>query len=947
MSSIAHLNQNLRALCREGHLKEALHILRTTHNFSVDCNTYLHLLQTCIANKALSEGRQIHSHINEREHKFATDTSLQNKLINFYDKCGSFTDACRVFNHITEQDIFSWNMMIAAYRRHGHSQEALTLFHKMQHTDTQPNQFTFANIIQVCAKMGALEQGMETHQKITESGFLSDDVVVTGLIDMYAKCGSIHKARQLFDKICNPDVVSWTAMITACVKSGAFDEALRLLEEMPQPNVVSWTAIIAGYAQNGFCEMALEIFKRMQLTDVKPNSVTFVNTLPACAKVGALEEGMEIHQKALESGLLSDVVVKNALVDFYAKCGRIQKAYALFDQMPQRDVVSWTAMIAGYAQNGFPGKSLEIFKKMQLEGVKPDLSTFTSVLPACAKLGDLEQGMEIHQKIKETGLLSDAIIANALIDMYAKCGSIQTAHELFDKIRQRDAVSWNAIIAGYAQNGFPERALGGLIQMQLAGVKADSATFASILPVCAKMGALEMGMEIHRRLIEGGFLSHIELMTALIDMYAKCGTIQKACKLFDKIPQRDAVSWNAMIAGYTQNGLTEQALQVFKQTQLADVEPNSATFVSILPACAKMGALEQGMEIHQKAIKYGFLCDILLMNALMYMYAKCGNIWKVRTLFDTLHQPNVASWNAMIAAYAMHGYSEDVLKLFQLMQHSVTDPNHVSFISVLFACSHAGLLDDGCKYFSIMSDHYCIMPTIDHYVCIVDLLGRAGYLEETLNFVLKMPLKPDVIVWMCFLGACKSYKNVELSEFVATLLIELDPKSAAPYILLSNSYAEVGRWSDLQKVRQMMKDRGIKKLPGCSWIEVHKIVHGFCVGDRKHPQTQEIYAELEKLSWEMKAAGYIPDTRPALSDVVEEDKESLLCHHSEKLAIAFGLLNTSPGTTIRVVKNLRICGDCHTAIKFISKIVAREIVVRDANRFHHFEHGQCSCGDYW
>ncbi|KAH9293625.1 hypothetical protein KI387_041172, partial [Taxus chinensis] len=282
-------------------------------------------------------------------------------------------------------------------------------------------------------------------------------------------------------------------------------------------------------------------------------------------------------------------------------------------------------------------------------------------------------------------------------------------------------------------------------------------------------------------------------------------------------------------------------------------------------------------------------------------------------LFDKMPQRDVVSWTAMIAGYAQNGFCKDALKLFELMKHSGTYPDHVSFACVLFACSHAGLVDEGCKYFNGMSDSYCITPTIDHYVCMVDLLGRAGYLEETLNFIIKMPIKPVVVVWMCLLGACRSHKNIGLGVFTATLLFELDPKNAATYVLLSNIYAEVGRWGEVQMVRRLMKDRGIKKIPGCSWIEGHKMVHAFCVGDRSHPQTQEIYAKLEKLSWEMKAAGYFPDSRHVLNDVEEEEKELFLCHHSEKLAIAFGLLNTPPGTTIRVVKNLRVCVDCHTA----------------------------------
>ncbi|XP_057873534.2 pentatricopeptide repeat-containing protein At3g12770 [Cryptomeria japonica] len=891
---------------------------------------------------------------------------------------GRLKDARKIFDNMTEKDVLSWNLIIATYRRHGYPQEALKLFQQIQRTGVQPDHFTFTTILPTCAQTRAMEKGMEIHQNIIDRGFLWDVVVVNALMDMYAKCGRMHKARELFDKMPQQVPVSWNTMIAGYAQNGALDEALQILKRMPQPNVISWTAMIAGYAQNGIAEKALEIFYQMQLAGVKQNSTTFVSIIPACAKLGAVKQGKEIHRSTMESGLSSNVVIASALMDMYAKCGSVHKAQKLFDKMPQRDVVSWTSMIAGYTQNGFVEQALETFKQMQLVGVRPNSTTYASILPACAKMGALEPGMGIHQTIIESGFSTDLVVVNALIDMYAKCGSISKAHELFDNMPQRNVVSWAAIIAVYTQNGLVEKSLETFKQMQLSGVKPSSATFASILTACAKMGALEGGMEIHKSIIDSGFLSDVVVANALIDMYGKCGSIPKAWKLFSKMSERSVVSWTAMIAGYAQNGfleeasrifqempernviswttmiagyarngLVEKALETYQEMQLADVKPNLTTFTIILSASARMGALEEGMDIHRSVIESGLCSNAVVVSALIDMYAKCGSIQKARGLFNKMLQRDVVLWTAMIAGYAMHGYGKDALKLFELMKHSGTYPDQVSFVCVLFACSHAGLVDEGCKYFSCMRDFYCITPKLEHYVCVVDILARAGYLEEALIFIIKMPIKPAIVVWMCLLSACRSPMNTRLGAFTANLLFELDPKNAASYVLLSDIYAEVGRWGDAQKVRRLMKDKEIRKTPGCSWIEVHKRVHAFCVGDRSHPQTQEIYAMLEKLSYEMKAAGYAPNSRLALNDVEKEEKELFLNHHSEKLAIAFGLLNTSPGTTVRVVKNLRVCVECHTATKFISKIVARKIVVRDANRFHHFNQGECSCGDYW
>ncbi|XP_057842699.2 pentatricopeptide repeat-containing protein At2g13600 isoform X2 [Cryptomeria japonica] len=570
-----NLNLSLTELCREGLLKEALHILLTLYNAPTNFSIYIQLLQTCISKKALLEGKQIHSHINERNFEFATCKPLQNTLIRMYDKCGSLVDARQVFDQMNERDGFSWNIIISAYQRHGYPHEALTMFHRMQPTGVWPDQFTYPSILKVCAEIRDLEQGMDFHQSILERGFLSDDVVANALVDMYAKCGNIYKAREVFEKIA-------------------------------QKNVVSWTAMISGYVQNGFCDKALETFKQMQSAGVKPNSMTFASVLPACGKIGAFKQGTDIHQIIMERGFFSDVVVTNALIHMYAKCGSIHKARHLFDKMCQKNVVSWTAMIAGYAQNGVLDEALRLFKEMP----------------------------------------------------------------------KRNVISWNAMIAGYAHNGIVAKAMEIFKDMQLAGVKPNSTTFASILPACAKMGVLGQGMAIHQSIMERGFLVNITVANALIDTYAKCGNIHKARKLFDGMPQKDVVSWTAMIAGYTQNGFVEIALEAFKQMLLAGVKPASTTFTSILSACAKMGALGQGAVIHKSIIEEGISSEVEIANALVDMYCKCGSIYRARGLFDQIPQKNVVSWTAMITGYAQNGFSKDALKLFELMKQSRTYPDH-------------------------------------------------------------------------------------------------------------------------------------------------------------------------------------------------------------------------------------------------------------------------------
>eukprot|EP01018_Ginkgo_biloba_P002730 Gb_33133 [translate_table: standard] len=449
--------------------------------------------------------------------------------------------------------------------------------------------------------------------------------------------------------------------------------------------------------------------------------------------------------------------------------------------------------------------------------------------------------------------------------------------------------------------------------------RVDTSTYVSLLQVCIKKKALLEGKLIHTHMNEKGLmpegkLVHRFLWNTLVNMYAKCGSIVDARSVFDQMTERNVFSWTVMIAAYSRHGPAEEALILFYQMQRTGVQPDQFTFASVLPACANLGALEQGTEIHDEIIKNGFQFDVFVENALIDMYAKCGTIDKARDVFDKMPVRDCVSWNTMIGGYAMHGCGKEALRLFERMEHSGTKPDHVTLVCVLYACCHSGLVAEGWQYFSCMSDNYHITPAVEHYGCMVDLLCRAGRLDEAEDFINRMPIKPDATVWRCLLGSCRTHNNIELGQCVAERLFELEPENDANYVLLSNIYSAAGKWDDYENIRRMMKERRVKKTPGCSWIEVNKQVHAFIGGDMSHPLMQSICERLERLSSQMKAAGYAPDTRYVLNDVEEEQKEQILCHHSEKLAIAFGLINTPPGKIIRVIKNLRVCGDCHSAL---------------------------------
>eukprot|EP01018_Ginkgo_biloba_P009804 Gb_15644 [translate_table: standard] len=686
------------------------------------------------------------------------------------------------------------------------------------------------------------------------------------------------------------------------------------MEEQPTANNIvhgidiSNRGDMKSLCMQGLLNEAFQIFHLMNHRGTQPDDSAYGPLLQGCVNKKALPEGKLVHAHMVQTGFKLNRFLGTKLVVLYARCRGLAEARRVLDEMPNPDVVSWTAMITAYSRHGRDEEALTLFYQMQQAGIQPDQFTFASVLPACANLASLKHGKDIHEGIIRSGIEPDVFVGSALVDMYIKCGSVENARDIFDKMTERNVVTWTAMIAGYAQNGHLDEALA-----------------------------------LFQKMPERNIVS----WNAMIAGYAQNGYVEEALHLFEKMPERDVVSWSGMIAGYVQNGHFIEALELFRQMQLGGVKPNSVSFVSLLPACANLAALEHGKEVHEDIIRHGFHSDIVVGNALVDMYAKCGSIDVARKMFDKMPEQDAVSWNAIIVGYAMHGHGEEALHLFEQMQHSGTKPNHVTFIGVLFACCHAGLVDYGWQHFDRMSQDYSITPTVEHYCCMVDLLGRAGKLDEAYNFINKMPIKPNAVVWASLLGACRTHTHIKLAECVAGRLFELDPENASHYVLLSNIYAAAGRWDDVENVRKMMKDRGVKKKPGCSWIEVNNKVYAFAVGDKPYPQMQKIYVELERLSGQMKEAGYVPSTNSVLHDVEEEQKEYILYHHSEKLAIAFGLINTSHGTPIRIIKNLRVCGDCHSAIKFISKIVAREIFVRDANRFHHFKDGWCSCGDYW
>ncbi|KAH8961063.1 hypothetical protein BDL97_05G031600 [Sphagnum fallax] len=738
----------------------------------------------------------------------------------------------------------------------------------------------------------------------------------------------------------------------------------------------SWNRRLAKFVKTGEYEKTMELFKQMQKEGMRPDRFTFVPVLNACAGLRALEEGRRAHELIMQTGCEADVFVGSSLVDMYAKCGHMVDALRVFNKMPSRDVVTWsalilghvkygqgqkalelfrqmqqevtwTAMILGHVNCGQGQKALELFQKMQQEGVHPDAVTFVGVLNACASIMALEEGRHAHELIIQSGYESDAFVGSSLIDMYAKCGSMEEASRVFNTIPSQAVVCWTAMIFGHVKCGEGHKALELFQKMQQEGVHPDAVTFVGVLNACASIMALEEGRRAHELIIQSGYESDAFVGSSLIDMYAKCGSMEEASRVFNKLPSRAVVCWTAMIFGHVKCGEGHKALELFQKMQQEGVHPDAVTFVGVLNACASIMALEEGRRAHEQIIRSRCESDFFVRNSLVDMYAKCGSMEDACRVFNTMPSHDVVSWNALLGGFAMHGQHKEALVHFERMCEEGVHPDDITFVCLLSACSHGGFVDEGLRFYALMTTVYRIPAKLEHYTCMVDLLGRAGHLQEAENMIQGMPCKPNAAIWTALLGACRIHGNVEMGERVAKRVLELEPKNAAGFVLLSNLYAATGNLELSESVERQRKERDVKKQPGRTWIEVNDVVHTFVVDDQIHPQVIKIRAELKRLSSLMHAAGYVPDTKFVLHDVEEEEKVFHLCHHSVKLAIAFGLMSNDPGTPLRIVKNLRVCEDCHTSTKFISKIVRRKIIVRDANRFHHFENGVCSCKDYW
>ncbi|KAG6625722.1 putative pentatricopeptide repeat-containing protein At1g68930 [Carya illinoinensis] len=669
----------------------------------------------------------------------------------------------------------------------------------------------------------------------------------------------------------------------------------------------------------------------------------------------------------------------NTILSAYSKQGHLLEMQLIFDRMPEKDGISWNSLISGYASHGSLVESVKVYKLMFKKGpTNLNRITFSTMLILSSNQGCVDLGSQVHGHIVKFGFQSYQFVGSPLVDMYSKMGLIYDAKRVFDEMpeknvvmhntmitgllrhgivedarrlfqgmHERDSVSWTTMIGGLAQNGWSREAVEVLREMRSEGLDMDQFTFGSALAACGGLLALEEGKQIHAYIIRTDHENNVFVGSALVDMYCKCKSIKFAEAVFMRMTSKNVVSWTAMLVGYGQNGYSEEAVRIFCNMQRNGIAPDEFTLGSVISSCANLASLEEGAQFHAWAVVSGLISFITVSNALVSLYSKCGSIRHSHRMFNDMKIKDEVSWTALVSGFAQFGEAKETIDLFERMLAQGLEPDEVTFIGVLSACSRAGLVEKGHRYFELMINEHGITPLPDHYACMIDLLSRAGRLEEAKDFINKMPFHPDAIGWATLLSSCRFYGNIEIGKWAAETLMELEPQNPASYILLANIYAALGKWKDVAQLRRGMREKGVRKKPGCSWIKYKNRVHIFSADDQSSPFLDQIYSELEKLNCKMVEEGYVPDMSYVLHDVEESEKIKMLNHHSEKLAIAFGLIFIPAGLPIRVFKNLRVCGDCHNVTKYISKITQREILVRDSARFHLFKDGTCSCGDFW
>ncbi|GMI81237.1 chlororespiratory reduction 21 [Hibiscus trionum] len=784
----------ISSLCKHGQIQQAVDLLTEmdSRNLPAGPEIYGELLQGCVYERDLSTGQQIHAQVLKNGAFFARNEYIETKLVIFYAKCGAFDIANDLFSRLRVKNVFSWAAIIGLKCRIGLNEEALMGFSEMQENGFLPDNFVVPNALKACGALLWLGYGKGVHGFVVKVGFGGCVFVASSLIDMYGKCGALEDARKVFDG-------------------------------MLERNVIAWNSMIVGYMQNGMNEQAIGVFHDMRVEAVEPSQVSISSFLSASANLGAIREGKQGHAIAVVRGFELDSILGSSVLNFYSKVGLIEDAELVFDRILEKDVVTWNLIISSYLQCGLIDKALNTCHLMRSENLRFDCVTLSSILTAAANSSNIKLGKEGHCYCIRNSLQSDVVVASSIVDMYAKCGRIDYAGHVFCSTTNKDIVLWNTLLAAYASVGHSGETLKLFYQMQLESVPPNVTSWNSVIL---------------------GFVRNCQLNEAK-EFFSQMQSLGVHPNL---------ITWTTLITGLAHNGFHDEALKVFQEMQESGVKPNTISISSTLSACTNATSLQHGRAIHGYTIRHDLGSRISVSTALVDMYAKCGCLSQAKMVFDGITSNELPVYNAMISAYALHGQAGEALAMFRNLEEASVEPDGITFTSVLSACTHSGLVNEGLEIFVDMVSKHHFSPSMEHYGCLVSLLSRSGRLDEAFRLILSMPYEPDAQIIGSLLAKCREHDEVELVEQLSKYLLELEPDNSGNYVAISNAYAAAGRWKEVSEIRDLMKEKGLKKSPGCSWIQIGEKLHSFIAGDGSHPSTEEIQATLALLGTDMNSS---------------------------------------------------------------------------------------------
>ncbi|KAK2664132.1 hypothetical protein Ddye_002706 [Dipteronia dyeriana] len=742
------------------------------------------------------------------------DPLLSTTLISHFSKIGDFSRAFSFLFDTRNADIITYNALLAGLARFHLPGSVSVLFDQLRHQGLKPDAFTLSSLVKACE---SLEENEIAHGVCLRLGFGRGAFLVSGLVENYSKSGDILSAERCFRECLGVDNVVYTAMV-------------------------------CGYAWNGEFEKSKGVFMEMRRFGFELNEFSLTSVIGALFDV---KEGEQIHAFGVKMGLLSNHL-NNAVMNMYVRFVKKLDAVKVFDEITDPDVVSWTERI-GATSDGV--EALELFKVLIFNGFQINEYTMTNVLSAISGERLLKPGKQIQGFCYKAGFLQMVSIGNALVTMYGKSGKIDDARHVFDDMIYRDSISWNSLIAGYSENGFVDQAIVLFKHMRdFLSVLPNNYTMASILEAVSNSKSPKLAMQSHSHIIKIGFLSDDSMVSCLITTYGKCNGINESKRIFYEIDRKHALHVNALASALLFAGCHADVLEFFRIVRGSYAEVDSSTFSITLKACGATTDLGHGRSIHSLALKTRFDQDSFVESAVIDMYCKCGSIEDAEKAFRNTSTDNLVAWNAMIMGYAQQGCYHEASNLFSKMSGFGLKPDEITYLGVLTSCCHAGLVREARTYLDGMFELHGVIPQLEHYACIVDLLGRLGLVEDAKKTIDQMPIPPDAHIWQILLSACNICGNVDLGKDAASKLLELEPDNESAYILLSNLYASAGMWNAAGNLRKEMKEKLLRKEPGSSWIQVGGSTHYFFAGDTLHPQSKEIYKELMKLYEQMLAS---------------------------------------------------------------------------------------------